>query len=86
MKFEGASSFVSEVSISMYLMCIFSLVIQGSFWYCIYLFQILGKALGSGVIPVSAILADKKMLCFANNQGSTGGIYVVIIFYILTFF
>lgn len=39
-----------------------------SFFNCL-LIQVLGKALGGGIIPVSAVLADKEvMLCIKPGQ------------------
>lgn len=39
------------------------------FWSSISLYQILGKALGAGVVPVSAVLADKDiMLCIRPGE------------------
>ena len=43
--------------------------------------QILGKALGGGVIPVSAVLADKdEMLCF--RPGEHGRFATIIAYFI----
>lgn len=48
---------------------------------CLYTLQILGKALGGGVLPVSAVLADKDvMLCI--QPGEHGRLTITSILYI----
>jgi ornithine--oxo-acid transaminase len=42
------------------------------------LIQILGKALGGGIIPVSAVLADKDvMLCIKPGQHGRFGFIII---------
>lgn len=47
--------------------CVIGIILSHINLYC--LIQILGKALGGGVVPVSAVLADKDvMLCIRPGE------------------